>query len=230
MAGNVRNIIVGAAAVYITAIDSTSGSWVQGDGTLGPLLPTDPAATGSSTLVTALDGSANWRNTGFTSEGIELQYEPDYGEVAVDQLLDSAKLFKQGMKVMVNTSLAEATLENLIVAWGQQDSSLKSGAGAGWDGVTLTAGESHLGIEAGGLGDEPVERGMVFVGPSPRKVVSNVNKKLERIYHTRRALSVQASNFSVKRNEATVFPVSFRLLADPIKSGAEYGSIRDRIV
>jgi len=35
-----------------------------------------------------------FRHTGFTTEGLEVSYEPDYGEVEVDQLLDSAKLFK----------------------------------------------------------------------------------------------------------------------------------------
>lgn len=208
MAYQVRNIIVGAASLYISVKDSTDAAW---DG--GPALP----AASSGSMTTALDGaSTDWRHTGFTSEGLEVSYEPDYGDVEVDQLLDSAKLFKQSMRVMVNTTLAEASLENLLVAWGQQANTLAS-----------STSTSELGIAAGALGDEPVERALVAVGPGPRSAAGD---KRERVYHARRVLSVESSAHSVRRNEATVFPVSFRLLPDPNFSGAEYGVVRDRNV
>lgn len=209
MAYQVRNIIIGAAALYISATDSTDAGWNG-----GPALPASPSS--GQSFSTALDGSANFRHTGFTTEGLEVSYEPDYGEVEVDQLLDSAKLFKQSMKVMVNTTLAEAALENLLVAWGQQSATL-----------TSTSSTTELGIAAGALGDEPVERSLVAVGPGPKTAAG---AKRERVYHARRVLSVESSAHSVKRNEATVFPVSFRLLPDPNFAGQEYGLIRDRNV
>jgi len=46
--------------------------------------------------------------------------------------------------------------------------------------------------------------------------------------NARRVLNVEASSHSYRRNEATVFPLSFRLLPDPAFSGAEYGMIVDR--
>src|ERR1041384_38916 len=204
MTYKVKNIIIGAAAVYLSAEDSTE--W-----TSAPALPT---VSGTGSYVPALDGSANWRHTGFTSEGVEVSYEPDYGEVEVDQLLDSAKLFKQSMRVMVNTTFSEATLENLLVVWGQQN-----------DTYDTTATEETLAIAAGSLGDEPTERSVAFVGPAPR---ADAGTKRERIYHVRRALSIESSSHSLRRNEATVFPVSFRLLPDPSFSGQEYGVIKDR--
>lgn len=207
MAYSVKNIIIGAAAVYLTAIDSTDPTW----GASGPALPAEVPGTPFSTT---LEGSADWRHTGFTSEGVEVSYEPDYGEVEVDQLLDSAKLFKQSMRVMVNTTFSEATLENLLIVWGQQTDSL-----------TTTATSKTLGIEGGELGDEPTERGIAFVGTAPR--VAD-NQKRERIYHVRRALSVESTSHALRRNEATLFPVSFRLLPDPAFSGQEYGVIKDR--
>lgn len=207
MAYSVKNIIIGAAAVYLTAIDSTDPTW----GASGPALPAEVPGTPFSET---LEGSANWNHTGFTSEGVEVSYEPDYGEVEVDQLLDSAKLFKQSMRVMVNTTFSEATLENLLIVWGQQTDSLTS------DSTSKT-----LGIESGGLGDEPTERGIAFVGNAPR--IAD-NKKRERIYHVRRALSVESTSHALRRNEATLFPVSFRLLPDPAFSGQEYGVIKDR--
>jgi hypothetical protein len=210
MAYSVKNIIVGAAAVFLSAEDSTE--WTP-DGTgnvTGPDLPT----AGTASIVPALEASADWNHTGFTSEGVEVSYEPDYGEVEVDQLLDSAKLFKQSMRVTVNTTFSEATLENLLIVWGQQNTTLGS-----------TATEKTLGMSAGSLGDEPTERSVAFVGPAPR---ATDGTKRERVYHVRRALSIESSSHSLRRNEATVFPVSFRLLPDPSFSGQEYGVIRDR--
>lgn len=209
MSYQVRNIIIGAAALYISVKDSTDPTWAG-----GPALPASPAP--GSSFTTALDASPDFRHTGFTTEGLEVSYEPDYGDVEVDQLLDSAKLFKQSMRVMVNTTLAEAALENLLVAWGQQTSTLTSGVS-----------DTTLGIAAGALGDEPVERALVAVGPGPKTVSG---EKRERIYHGRRVLSVESSAHSVRRNEATVFPVSFRLLPDPNFAGQEYGIIRDRTI
>jgi hypothetical protein len=209
MTYQVRNIIIGAAALYISAKDSTAANYTA---------PTLPAGTAGQSVTAALDtATTDWRHAGFTTEGLEVSYEPDYGDVQVDQLLDSAKLFKQSMKVTVKTTLAEASLENLLVAWGQQATTLTSGSST-----------TDLGIAAGALGDEPVERSLVAVGPGPRS--SADNSKRERIYHARRVLSVEASSHSVKRNEATVFPVSFRLLPDPNFAGQEYGVIRDRNV
>lgn len=206
MTYQVKNIIIGAAAVYLSAEDSTE--W-----TSAPSLPT---VSGAGSMTPALDGDADWKHTGFTSEGVEVSYEPDYGEVEVDQLLDSAKLFKQSMKVMVNTTFSEATLENLLIVWGQQNTTLTEGAD-----------DKTLGIAAGALGDEPTERSVAFVGPAPRAAAGT---KRERVYHVRRALSIESSSHSLKRNEATVFPVSFRLLPDPTFSGQEYGVIKDRNV
>lgn len=208
MTYQVRNIIVGAAALYTGATDSTAGGYTV------PALPAAPA--GGTSFATALEGATGvWRHAGFTSEGLELSYEPDYGDIEVDQLLDSAKIFKQSMRVMVNTTLSEASLENLLIVWGQGSSTLAS-----------TTSESTLGIAAGALGDEPVERALAAVGVAPRTAGG---AKRERVYYARRVLSVESSAHALRRNEATVFPVSFRLLPDPSQpTGQEYGIIRDR--
>lgn len=237
--GNSRNIIVGAAALYISALDSLDEDFYVSANSDVPA-PAVPALSSGVSAVSALDASSDWRFSGYTQEGVELSYEPDYGEVEVDQLLDAAKMFKQKMTMSVKTTLVEATLENLMVAWAQsptaaegQPSSYKAKGVAGlndntgFDGVTLNTGDEHLGMAAGALGIEPVERSLVFVGLAPRSKVDG--KKRERIYHARRSLQVEASTHGLKRAEATVFPVSFRLLPSSV-SGAEYGSIRDRVI
>lgn len=211
MTYQVRNIIIGAAAIYLSAKDSTDAAWAGG--------PALPAGTAGTTLTAALDAAAvDFRHVGFTSEGLELSYEPDYGDVQVDQLLDSAKLFKQSMRVTVKTTFTEASLENLLVVWGQQASTL-----------TSSGTDTIIGVAAGALGDEPTERALVAVGPGPRKATG---EKRERVYHARRVLSVESTSQALRRNEATVFPVSFRLLPDPAfaSTQSEYGQIRDRTI
>ena len=142
--------------------------------------------------------------------------------MTVDQALDSVKMFKQGMRVSVNTTLAEATLENLIVAWGQQTGTLKaSGTGA--------TEQKTVAISGGNLGDDPVERALAFVGNAPKG--ASDNKKRERVYHLRRALQVESSAHSLSRTDATTFPVSFRCLPDSaFASGGDYGQIIQRVV
>lgn len=217
---DVRNVIVGAAEVFVSAKDSTDvAAWPTY--ALPTLTANQPAASKFEADTT------NWRGVGFTTEGIEVAYSPDYGDIQVDQLLDTAKLFKQGMTVSINTTLAEATLENLLVVFAQKGSTKKKDADVPATYAGGGTGADSLGIEAGALGQEPVERSLVFIGNAPR---SAAGKKRERLYHIRRALNVEASSHSYRRNEATVFPVSFRLLPDSAFSGAEYGTIVDRLI
>ena len=106
--GDSKNIIVGAAALFV----HSSGSLED------PATADMPAFANESykdTLSTPTTGD-KWRNVGYTQNGMTLTITPDFGEVEVDQLLDSAKIFKQGMEVMLNTTFAEATLENLLYA------------------------------------------------------------------------------------------------------------------
>lgn len=234
MAGGYRNqnIIVGAAAIFTSVVSSLQAGWTS---------VALPVTVDGTPYAATLQANNAFRNVGYTSDGVEVTYSPDYGEVEVDQLLDTAKMFKQKMTVTVKTSLTEATLENLVLVWAQSPSSRRYGDAVGtapdatgverdldtdFDGVAVPTDEEVLGLEAGALGIEPVERQLVFVGGSPRTAG---NAKRERVYHLRRSLSVEASTHSLKRNEATMFPVSFRVLPSEV-SGAEYGTVRDRVL
>jgi hypothetical protein len=197
-----NSIIVGAAQVYVSAKDSLDVSW----GTSPSGIPL-PALTPNTTAKVALNASAAWRNVGFTQEGIEVTVEPDFGEVQTDQTLDTPKMYKQGMRVSVNTTLAEASLTNLVLAWGQNESTLNAG--------TLT-------LSAGTLGEAPVERSLAFVGPGE-------GVKKERVYYVRRALQVESSAHRLSRNDPTAIPVSFRLLPEVSISGnSDYGQVIER--
>lgn len=215
MAKKTSNIIVGAANVFLTAgaaAVSTKPAFVAGE---------DYSAT--------LEGHADWRDTGYTTDGLELSYEPDYAEIEVDQLLDVAKIFKQSIRASLNTTMVEATLENLQIAWAQVGE-LKSAGDTPFDGGTALADEEvEIGMEAGALGDAPDERQLIAVGRSPVNADKAAGAiSYQRVYHVRRVLSMETSSHSMRRSEATSFPVSFRLLADATQTGAEYGTIRDR--
>jgi hypothetical protein len=157
--------------------------------------------------------------------GLELQFQPDFGEVQVDQLLDVAKLYKQGMQVNLATAFAEATLENLLVAIAAPSGDLTTGnLDTPMDSGPISAA-STLELTSGAIGECPVERGLVAVGPGTGDC--DPGMYIERIYVAYRALSIDNVTVSAKRDEPSMFEVSFRLL--PANNGS-YGKIVDRTV
>lgn len=216
--GDSKQIIVGAAALFVSKtaqFDPTNAS---------PVLPDFVAGTAyRETLTTA---STVVRNVGYTMNGLEIQFQPDFGEVQVDQLLDVAKLYKQGMQVNLNTAFAEATLENLLVAIAapstdlvenqKWNNPLERGSVNYADVMELTSGE---------IGECPVERGLIAVGPGTGDCAAG--SSIERIYVAYRALSIENVTVSAKRDAPSMFEVSFRLL--PADNGS-YGKIVDRLV
>jgi hypothetical protein len=228
--GEVRNIIVGAAQVFISVGDSTDTANYK------KVMPVFGSTAAGDYLSST--GSADWRNAGYTSEGFEISYEPTYGEVEVDQLLDSARIFKTQLRVMLRTSMSEGTLQNVRTAFGQSNASqvntvyntASTTSAASAYGGTLNAdgsGKNVLQLAAGALGDNPVERSLIAVGPGPTTAAATT--KTERVYLARRVLSMETVSHALRRNEATVYPVTFRCLPDDDFSGAEYGEILDRV-
>jgi hypothetical protein len=226
---DVRNIVVGAANVFFSASTTNYGG-----------RPSDPVFTSGVSAASYLNttaawnpgsGSGSWINAGLTSEGVDLSYEPNYGEVMVDQLLDVAKIFKQSLKVTAKTTLSEATLANLEVAFGNEQTT------TAWSSASSTV---QLSLPAGALGAEPVERSLVFVSQSAPGGSQNAwgsgsanaasaGNQTERVYVARRVVSMDTVAHSLKRDAATVFPVTFRLLPDTAFAGSEYGKIIDRV-
>ena len=236
--GTNANIIVGAAALFVTkdakALSSAAGSV--------------PVFVGGESYkeTLALRYTSDFRNVGYTNNGLEITFAPDFGEVMVDQLLDTARIFKQGMKVTLKTTLAEATLENLLLAIAGKDvdwstnvwttatettklSQLTGGI------TTLTTGgtqvQSSLNLTSGDLGDYPIERGLIAIGPGTGTndgvdgTGPTETDNTERVYIAYRAISIDSVTVSAKRDSATAFEVNFRLLPD---DNGVYGKIVDR--
>ena len=108
-------------------------------------------------------------------------------------------------------------------------------------------------MAAGALGDAPVERVLIAVGQAPAQIGTsqsyadpsgasgstvigagantNALRSRERVYVARRVVSIDTTAHGLKRDSATVFPVSFRCLpdSDPSYSGMEYGVVIDRV-
>lgn len=196
MALNSNNIVVGAARIF-----------------LGPTGTTKPAPVAGTRYRTTLLGTGTWTEIGFTTDGFQVATDPTFTDIEVDQSLDSAKVIKTGMSVNVSTTMVEATLDNLLMAWGQQASTLSS----------LSASERELTIEAGQLGDAPFERGLIAVSNAPGTTPGTYG---ERVYHLYRVLSVEASTHTLSRTDPTGIPVTFRALPDD--ATLRYGTLRDR--
>jgi len=211
-----KNILVGASPLYLSVKDSTESGYVENmlDGASGGV----SLVQGKSAAKTLDAETTKFRNVGYTNNGLQITYNPTYGSVTVDQLLDTAKLFKESMEVMIATELAEGTLENVLAVFGQEGKTLSADLAAGTD--------QTLGMAAGALGIAPTERQLVAIGNAP----TTVSTTTERVYYGRRVLSVQQSQFTLARNNPTVFPVTFRLLPDAAYTGKEYGKIIDRVL
>jgi secreted trypsin-like serine protease len=200
--GTSNNIIVGAAAMYIADTTLTPGTLAAFDA--------------NESFKETLSTDADYTNIGYTMNGLELQFQPDFGEVQVDQVLDVAKLYKQGMQVNLATAFAEATLENLLLALAYSSSQLS--------GTKSTSAGQVLNLSAGEIGECPVERGIVAIGPGTGDCEDSLY--VERVYTAYRALSIENVTVSAKRDEPSMFEVSFRLL--PEDASGSYGKIVDR--
>jgi len=230
--GNAKNILVGASPLFLSSLDITTTGYVEnaepglglasGDTTVG--VPAFQSTVSYTDTLNGVDMVANkfgYRNVGYTNNGLQITYNPTYDSVTVDQLLDTAKLFKSAMEVMIATEMSEGTLENVLIVFGQESDTLTT-TGSG------TSLKKTLGLEAGALGSAPTERQLIAVGQGP----TSLGTKAERVYYARRVLSVQQSQFSLARNTPTTFPVTFRLLpsGDSAYAGQEYGKIIDRVL
>lgn len=211
--GDNTNIIVGAAAFFV-ADSALAPTAATGTGAGG--LSTWPPFDTNESYRETLSDESDFVNVGYTSNGLELAFEPDFGEVSVDQVLDVAKLYKQGMKVSMKTSFAEATLENLLISLAY--------AGDELTGDKATSGGQILNLSAGDIGECPVERGIVAVGPGTGDCAES--EQVERVYVAYRALSIESVTAAAKRDENTMFEVNFRLL--PEDTTGSYGKVIDR--
>lgn len=166
MAVEPLNIIIGAGTMYLAATGTADASMVD---------------------------AAN--DVGGTSGGVELAYEPEYKDIEVDQefaIIDKKKIRE---KATVKTQMSEATLNNILLAWGLPAARLNGG--------TLSFGESSV--------SSATARQMYIVGKGPNGQDRTV--KLWRV--------VAQGNASVafKKDDITMLNVEFAVLSSATKAG-----------
>jgi hypothetical protein len=182
MAVNVSNIIVGEATIKL----------------------------GTNANATTIAAMNNFADIGATQNGLEISWEPDMVDIEIDQFGDAAKVIQSKVKVMVKTTLAEGTLNNLT---------------GGDDIIANNDGANTKTFLFGAQGVIPYEKGLVVTGTAPG---STAGSTLTRSFYTKRAISMESSSISMKRAEATMFTVGFRILPTVADTGYEYGKIVDQ--
>jgi hypothetical protein len=190
MAVNVSNIVVGEATLKL------------GD-------------SANATSIATMDA---FSDLGATQNGVEISWEPDMVDIEIDQYGDAARIVQSKVKVMVKTTLAEATLNNLAIAWNYDQNT------GGADITNNADGSNTQTFKFGAQTVFPFEKALVITGSAPNSSASGVKT---RKFYTKRAISMDASNISMKRAEASVFAVGFRILPKVEDTGYEYGKIID---
>jgi hypothetical protein len=176
--------------------------------------------TGVSNTTMNLNDFDSLTDVGATTGGVEISWEPDMVDIEIDQYGDAAKVIQSKVKVMVKTTLSEGTLNNLATAWSYDNVTGGADIKSNLDGANT---KSFL---FGSQSVYPFEYALQIVGNAPGSTAS-VTKT--RKFNTKRAVSFASSMISMKRSEATVFEISFRVLPVTEDSGYEYGKIIDQI-
>lgn len=190
MAVNVSNIVVGEATIKV------------GD-------------SANATSITAMD---SFTDLGATQNGVEISWEPDMVDIEIDQFGDAARIVQSKVKVMVKTTMAEATLNNLALAW-NYDSVGTDAVKANNDGANTKT------FLFGAQTVFPYEKALVITGYAPGTAAGATKT---RKFYTKRAISMEATSLTMKRAEASVFAVGFRILPKVEDTGYEYGKIIDQ--
>jgi len=140
---------------------------------------------------------------GYTQNGVTLEMNADIEVVeSVSSEATAVKAIKRNEKFFVVTNLAEATLENLKIAWGID--------------TAIAANTLHFG------GDSTVpEHTLVVTGEAS-------GSKTTRTVTFYKAISIEYSGTTYKKDDIVYIPVRFRILLDKSKdAGKQLGSIVD---
>jgi hypothetical protein len=178
--------------------------------------------TGISNITMTNSDFDSLTDVGATQGGLEISWEPDMVDIEIDQYGDAAKVIQSKVKVMVKTTLAEGTLNNLATAWSYDNTNGGEAIKANLAG----SGANTKTFLFGAQGVYPFEYALQVTGNAPGSTAS-VTKT--RKFNTKRAVSMTTSMISMKRAEATVFEVSFRILPVTEDTNYEYGKIIDQI-
>jgi hypothetical protein len=148
---------------------------------------------------------------GGTTGGVQIEKKRTFTDIEVDQYAGVIKKAIKQDTYTVKTTLSEATLANLAIAWDAPAPTVNPGPPQ-----TTTM---NMGV-ASGTNLAPTEHTITFVGPAP-------NGKT-RTFNITRAVSMGTATPVMDRNKETVFAVEFECLPNLANTGAEYGTVVDQ--
>jgi hypothetical protein len=124
---------------------------------------------------------------------------------------------------MIKTTMAEASLKNLALAWNFDNT---DSANTGLDIQNNIDGANTKTFLFGVQSVYPYEKMIQIVGNAPGTSASATKT---RKFNTKRAISMESASLGFKRSEASTFSVSFRILPVSADTAYEYGKIIDQV-
>jgi hypothetical protein len=167
-------------------VSVTTTNLIQGPGTLykGAYGATEPL----DTAVNAVPAASSWTDLGGTQDGVKLSVDQTYSELEVDQitLRVGSRLTKADFTI--ETSLAEATLENLSI-------SLNGGTSA--SGAGYKSYEPNVSSSA----TQPNYFALILDGYAPSQFTRRIIG--------RRMLNIDSTELAYTKDKQTLIPVKF---------------------
>lgn len=170
-------------AVTVTNLTMGPGTLYKGD-----VGATEPSDSEVSNAIPETSASGDFIDLGGTNGGVTLALEQEYTELEVDQIVDipERRLTKREFKI--NTSLAETTLENFVIAN---------------NGGTITTGSGFEAFDPkqDTSAAQPTYIALIFDGIAPNS--------LRRRVIARRVLSVAGIEQEYSKDGQSLYPVEF---------------------
>lgn len=176
------------------------------------------------------------RDVGATQGGVFVEYSNDFKEVFDDKFDDAVQLPITKTRILVKTNMAEATLRNLGLALGVDNSNILVG-GATWLSIrhitvsTVAAGIWQDFIDSG---SSTATRGTVNKGTREAvmpthtiQIVGNAPNGKVRTYSFYSASVYSGTEVKLSRQQASILPVTFRVLPHVSALNYDYGRITD---
>lgn len=175
-------------------------------------MPTTPYVT-KGNIITGPCKSFTVDSTavGATSGGVKATRKQTMTDLEVDQIVGVIKKALSKDSMTVETTLAEATLDNLQIAWGVTAAPV----------VATSPASTTLSV---GVESSPVEHTLTFVGPCPPGTGSYTTRTVT--FH--RAVNVTTADMDMQKDKEQGYKVTFDILPDLTQTaGSEYGTVVD---
>jgi hypothetical protein len=169
--------------------------------------PTSTVTTANLIIGAAISFKIDGQDIGGTDGDVTVEKQQKLQGITVDQIPGDVAEAITDESYTIKTNFAEATLENMQIAWGSSNApTVVTGPPAGKS--------MNLGIER-----NVIEHTLEITGKAP-----NGNF---RTFTFKRAINVTAGTQILSKTKQLTFPVSFQCLPDTSTPGAEYGTVSD---